>query len=92
MEENKKLINLSKVTFKPSIAGPEVTSDMHEQIAEAIYQHTASAAAHSFALRLYESSGEIEATEAEIGFIKNELPGFLYFAQIGILKAIGEGE
>lgn len=92
MEENKKLINLSKVTFKPSIAGPEVTEDMHKVVAEAIYQNTNSAAAHSFALRLYECPGEMEATDEEIGFIKNELSGFRYFAQIGILKAIGEEE
>lgn len=89
-ENAKRVIDLSKVAMKPTIGGPEITMDMHQQVAEAIYQNTASAGPHSFALRLYESSGKIEATEEEIGFIKNELSGFRYFAQLGILKALGE--
>lgn len=83
-------INLTKVTLKPTIEGPEVIQDLHKSVAEAIYQHAKTIAEHSFALRLYESNGEIEATEEEIGFIKDNLWGYVYFAQVGILKAIGE--
>ena len=86
----KKVIDLSKVTFKPTIAGQEVTVDMHKEIAESIYQNASGVAAHSFALKLYESDGKIEASEEEIAFIKNEIKNFRYFAQIGVLKALGE--
>lgn len=83
-------INLTALTFKPTIAGPEITKDLHKDIAEAIYQSASTLAEHSFALRLYQSDGEIEATKEEIGFIKAILPGFRYFVQDAILKAIEE--
>lgn len=85
-----KTINLTAITFKPTLAGPEITQDLHTEIAEAIYQNAVKLAQHSFALRLYESNGEIEASDEEIGFIKDILPGFRYFVQEAILKAIGE--
>lgn len=85
-----KTINLSSLTFKPTIAGPEITQDLHKEIAEAIYQNARNLAQHSFALRLYESTGELEVSKEEIGFIKEILGGFIYFAQEAILKAIGD--
>ena len=83
-------INLTTLTLKPTIAGPEITQDLHKEIAEAIYQNASTLAEHSFALRLYQSDGEIEATDKEVGFIKAMLPGFRYFVQDAILKAIEE--
>ena len=83
-------INLTKVTFKPTIAGPEITQDLHKEIAEGIYQNASTLAAHSFALKLYDSDGEIEASEEDIKHIEDILPGFKYFVQEAILKAIGK--
>lgn len=57
-----KKITLNALTFRPTLAGPEVTQDLHREIAEAIYQNAATLAQHSFALRLYESDGTVEAT------------------------------
>ena len=83
-----KKITLNALTFRPTLAGPEVTQDLHREIAEAIYQNAATLAQHSFALRLYESDGSVEATDEEVGFIKEILPTFRYFAQAAILKAL----
>ena len=83
-------VNFSKLTFKPSLASPEITRDLTKEIAEVIYQNANSLAQHSFAQRLYESKDGCEANEEEIGFIKGALPGFKYYAQEAILKAIGE--
>ena len=83
-------INLTAIRLKPTIAGPEITQDLHKDVAEAIYQNATRLAEHSFALRLYEADGDIEASPEEIKFIKAVLPGFRYFAQEAILKAIGE--
>ena len=83
-----KTINLKQISLRPTIAGPEVVQDLSKEVAEAIYQNAATLAQHSFALRLYESDDAIEATDEEIKFIKDILPGFRYFAQDAILKAI----
>ena len=85
-----KKINLTAITFKPSLGGQEVTENLQKNIAEAIYQSANSLAQHSFAQRLYEAEGEIEASEEEVGFIKGILSGYKYFVQEGILKALGE--
>lgn len=83
-------INLTAVTFKPSLEGPEVTENLQKNVAEAVYQNAQNLAQHSFAQRLYEADGEIEVTDEEIGFIKGVLSGYKYFVQEGILKALGE--
>lgn len=85
-------INLTKVTFKPTIAGQEVTQDLHKEIAETIYQNANTLAAHKFALALYDAEGEIEVTEEDIKHIKSVLPGFKYFAQEAILKELGSNK
>lgn len=83
-----KTIDLTKITLRPTIAGPEITQDLSKEIAEAIYQNANTLAVSEFARKLYHAEGEIEVTDEEIGFIKNILPGFRYFAQEAILKAI----
>lgn len=85
-----KTINLSKVTFKPSLAGPEITQDVHKEVAEAIYQNATTLAQHVFAQKLFEADGDLEVSKEELGFVKDSLKGFKYFVQEGILKAIGE--
>ena len=79
-------INLKEITFKPTIAGPETTLDLHKDIAEAIYQSATTLAQHSFALRLYESDGELEADDQEVGFVKAAIKTFRWAAQEAILK------
>lgn len=86
-----KTINLSNVTFRPTLAGPEITQDVYKDVAEAIYQNATTLAQHVFAQRLFGAGGEIEVSNDELGFIKASLKGFKYFFQESILKAIGEG-
>lgn len=83
-------INLTALTFKPTIAGPEVTKDLHKDIAEAIYQQASTLAAHKFALRLYDADGDIEVSAEDIKYIKAALPGYKYYVQEAVLKIIGE--
>lgn len=83
-------INLTNLTFKPTISGAAITEDLHKAIAEAIYQNATTLSAHAFALKLYEAEGDIEVSDSDIKHIKDVLPGFKYFAQEAILKAIGE--
>jgi len=81
-------INLTSVTFKPSLSGPEITENLQKTVAESIYQNATTLAQHSFAQRLFEADGEVEASEEEVKFIKEVLPGYKYFVQEAILKVI----
>lgn len=85
-----KTINLSNVAFKPTLAGPTISQDVHKEVAEAIYQNATTLAQHVFAQKLFEADGDLEISKEELGFIKDSLKGFKYFVQEGILKAIGE--
>ena len=63
-------VNLTAVTFKPSLAGPEVTENLQKNVADAIYQSASNLAQDEFARRLYNAEGEVEASEEEVGFIR----------------------
>ena len=86
-----KTINLSNVTFRPSLAGPEITENVYKDVAEAVYQNATTLAQHVFAQKLFGADGELEVSKEELDFIKSSLKGFKYFFQESILKAIGEG-
>jgi len=81
-------INLTQVTLKPTIAGPEVTKNLTREVAEAIYQDAKTLAATSFALRLFNAEGEIEISEEEKGFIETAIRMFKYWVQAPILDML----
>lgn len=84
-----KTIDLTHITFRPSLLGPEVTQDLHVEIAEAIYQNATTLAEHSLALRLYEKGGEpVEVSDDDVKVIRKAIASFRYCAQEAINKAI----
>ena len=95
-----KTIDLTHITFRPSLIGPEVTQDLHVEIAEAIYQNATTLAEHSLALRLYEKGGEpveviatgepqtVEISDDDVKVIRKAIAPFRYCAQEAINKAI----
>jgi hypothetical protein len=84
-----KTIDLTHITFRPSLIGPEVTQDLHVEIAEAIYQNATTLAEHSLALRLYEKGGEpVEVSDDDVKVIRKAIAPFRYCAQEAINKAI----
>lgn len=85
-----KTINLTAVSFQPTLAGAEVTENLQKVVAEAIYQNAKTLAEDEFARKLYKADGEVEASDEEIGYVKAVIGGFKYFVQAAILKALGE--
>ena len=84
-----KTSDLTHITFRPSLIGPEVTQDLHVEIAEAIYQNATTLAEHSLALRLYEKGGEpVEVSDDDVKVIRKAIAPFRYCAQEAINKAI----
>jgi hypothetical protein len=83
-----KTIDLTQITFKPSLAGQPKTVDFHKDVAEIIYRSAVTLARDSFAHRLFESDGKIEASDEEVGFIREAAQSFIWDAQKEILKRI----
>lgn len=81
-------INLSKLTVRPSIAGPEVEQDLTMAVAEAVYANCASLAEMKFALRLSEAKGEVEISGDEAAYIRKAVASFRFWAQLPILEQL----
>ena len=84
------IIDFTKMSIKTSLRGAETIVDMSAVVAEAVYQYAVDFATHKLAHRIDESTGEIELNEKEAQAIKCAISGFKFYAQIPILKALGE--
>ena len=84
-------INLTQITFRPSLAGPEMTQDLHKDVAEAVYQSATTCAAHSLALRIFEKGdADVEVSPEEADIIRNSIGNWHYFAQEAVLKELNK--
>ena len=82
-------INLTKITFRPSLTGPELTQDLHRDVAEAVYQAATTCAAHSLALRIFDhGDADVEVSEEEKEIIRNAITNWHYFVQEAVIKIL----
>ena len=69
--------------------GPEVTQDLHKDVAEAVYQNATTCAAHALALRIFEhGSDDVEVSDEEKEIIRKSIVQWRYFAQEAIFKIL----
>lgn len=85
-----KTINLTAVSLRPTLTAPAIEQNMAKEIGDAIYRNSKSITELRFGEKLYDSSGDIEVSDEEIGFIKAILPGFFFWAQEAINKILEE--
>lgn len=83
-------IDLTKIKARPNLYADATEINFCKEIANAIYVHAKTASECKFALKLVDATGEIEAGDEELGFIKEAASSFLYWAKKPILEAIGE--
>lgn len=79
-----------KVKAQPSLMVEAREIDFTKEVANAIWQTAKGCAEADFALKLFNSNGEIEVTDEQRGFIRNAVAGFAWWAKKPILEAMGE--
>lgn len=84
-------IDLTNVQLRFSIEGPLQKTNLAKQIGDTIYRRAESIQMDEFAKRLYHSTGPIEVTEQELGWIRTiGLTDMAYFARAEVEKLLPE--
>lgn len=83
-------INLTEIEIRPSLSAKPEKVNMKDIVAEAVYQSATDYQTHVLAHRIGESDGEMDISPVEAAAIKRAVAGFKFYAQMPILKALGE--
>ena len=81
-------INFKNILCRPSLKSEELISiDISADLADAIYQGTASIEDYQLAIAIFNSDGEVELTEPQIQSIAKYISSFPVWIQIAIIDA-----
>lgn len=83
-------VNFTAVKCFPQLRGNEVTINFGQQMGESIYQGAKSLKDVKLANRIYDAEGEMELSDEEKETVKNAANNFIWWAKVGILRALGE--
>ena len=83
-----KTINLTAVTFQPTLGGEEISRNFYKVVAEAVYQNAQTLEDDEFSRRLYKADGDIEVSDEELNLIRSSISDYKYYIKAAILKAL----
>ena len=83
-------VDFTNIELKPTLKGNPVRDNLTEVIAEQVYQHACTLAAHKLALKIDACKGVMDLDDNEIKIILGSIRSLKYYAQIAIKHALGD--
>ena len=80
--------DFTQIEIRKTLKGVPVKVDLTDVIAEEVYQHAQTLAAHKLALKIDEKKGKVDLDETEIGIILASIVDLKYYAQMAIKEVL----
>lgn len=90
MAKNRIQVDFTGLEIQPTLKGAPVKVDLTDVIAEEVYQHARTLAAHKLALKIDEGKGKVDLDEAEIRIVLASIVDLKYYAQMAIKKVLND--
>jgi len=85
-------VDFSDIELRPTLKGEPIHVDLTEVIAEQVYQHARTLAAHKLALKIDAGKGKVDLDANETKIVLGSILDLKYYAQIAIKHILGYEE
>lgn len=83
-------VDFTKIEIRPTLKSAPVKVDLTDVIAEEVYQHARTLAAHKLALKIDAGKGKMDLDGQEVKIILGSIGDLKYYAQMGIKKLLND--
>ena len=83
-------VDFTNIELQTTLKGKPIRDNLTGVIAEQVYQHACTLAAHKLALKIDACKGIVDLDDNEIKIILRSIQDLKYYAQIAIKNALGD--
>lgn len=83
-------VNLTEIEIRPTLKGSPVKVDLTDVVAEEVYQHARTLAAHKLALKIDAGKGKVDLNKEETRIILASIVDLKYYAQEAIKMILND--
>ena len=83
-------IDFTSIELRPTLKSEPVKVNLTDVIAEEVYQHARTLAAHKLALKIDAGRGKVDIDKNEARIIRGSIIDMKYYAQMAIKQVLGD--